>query len=50
VIVARIAGEAPAAPSPSLLLKVADEAGTGVTIYGQEKDAQELLTGRIRLV
>jgi type I restriction enzyme M protein len=40
----------PTAGSGSLLLKVADEAGTPVTIYGQEKDATTAGLARMNMI
>lgn len=40
----------PTCGSGSLLLKVADEAGTGVTIYGQEKDAATSGLARMNVI
>jgi len=40
----------PTCGSGSLLLKVADEAGTGVTIYGQEKDAATSGLARMNMI
>jgi len=40
----------PTCGSGSLLLKVADEAGTAVTIYGQEKDAATSALARMNMI
>lgn len=40
----------PTCGSGSLLLKVADEAGTGVTLYGQEKDASTSGLARMNMI
>ena len=40
----------PTCGSGSLLLKVADEAGTEVTLYGQEKDASTSALARMNMI